>query len=421
MAEIIQSIRGFPDILPPLATKRAAVCLLIRRVLGQFGYQVAELPILEKTALFVRSIGGDTDIVGKEMYSFEDRNGDNLSLRPEGTAGMVRAVIENGLLQQVSRFFVEGEMFRHERPQEGRTRQFKQISVECFGIETAALDAELLAIGEMVFQELEIRNAVNLEINSIGLAEERVQFIAALREYLSRYENDLDTDSKRRLTTNPLRILDSKDAKTKEILLSAPNLSDFLGAESQKHFEDLRGYLEALDIKYVINPRLVRGLDYYCHSVFEWTTRELGAQGTICAGGRYNGLVEELGGKATPAAGFAFGIDRISLLKEKIAPTTEKQANFYILATSEKEQITAIKWARDLRAKFPELTVICHNQFQALKKQLRKADMVSARAVLIFGEAEVAVNQTTYKNLQTGEQKSLSFEQLCQLITSTTP
>lgn len=409
MSEAIQSLRGMNDILPPHSSRRARLLQIIRQLLQQFGYLPAELPLLEKTQLFKRTIGGETDIVSKEMYSFDDRNQESITLRPEATAGAVRAMIENGRLQQITRLFVEGPMFRYEKPQEGRSRQFTQVSVECFGLANPSLDAELIAIGHELFTQLDIREVVSLEINSIGLAAERKAYQAALVQFLSAHIEDLDEDSKRRLQTNPLRILDSKDAKTQEILNQAPLLHDYLGEESKAHFAQVCGILEKLGIAYHINPRLVRGLDYYCHTVFEWTTRELGAQGTICAGGRYDGLVEQLGGKATPAAGFAFGIERIFMLWENMYPIDMPYPDIYILATGIEEQAEAMRWAMEIRRARPDWQIIVHHQLQALKKQFAKADAAQARFVLVFGSEEVQQGLATLKNLATGEQQQLDL------------
>lgn len=409
MSEAIQSLRGMNDILPPHSSKRARLLQIIRQLLQQFGYLPAELPLLEKTQLFKRTIGGETDIVSKEMYSFDDRNQESITLRPEATAGAVRAMIENGRLQQITRLFVEGPMFRYEKPQEGRSRQFTQVSVECFGLANPSLDAELIAIGHELFTQLNIREVVSLEINSIGLAAERKAYQAALVQFLSAHIEDLDEDSKRRLQTNPLRILDSKDAKTQEILNQAPLLHDYLGEESKAHFAQVCGILEKLGIAYHINPRLVRGLDYYCHTVFEWTTRELGAQGTICAGGRYDGLVEQLGGKATPAAGFAFGIERIFMLWENMRPMDMSYPDIYILATGIEEQAEAMRWAMEIRRARPDWQIIVHHQLQALKKQFAKADAAQAHFVLVFGSEEVQQGLATLKNLATGEQQQLDL------------
>ncbi|SUO95871.1 histidine--tRNA ligase [Suttonella ornithocola] len=408
----IQSLRGMPDWLPPIADERQILCSRIRAVLAQFGYQAAELPLLEKTQLFKRTIGDETDVVSKEMYSFDDRNRESVTLRPEGTAGVVRAMIQNGLLQQNMRLFIEGPMFRYEKPQEGRYRQFSQISVESFGIATPAMDVELILLAHEVFTQLGIRNAVTLEINTIGLSSERIAFQKALVTHLEQHINELDEDSKRRLSINPLRILDSKDENTRRCLDTAPVLKAYLGEQSQQHFSEVCALLDALEIKYIINPRLVRGLDYYCHTVIEWTTQELGAQGTICAGGRYDGLVEQLGGKSTPAAGFAFGIERILLLAQKFGAFKPIKTDLYLLAVTPKEQAVAMQWAMALRRNNPNLRIVHHNEYQSLKKQFRKADLSGAQWVLVFGSDEVAHQEVTVKNLKNGEQERLTLAQL---------
>ena len=301
----IQAIRGMNDILPDQTPVWQYVESTVRQVLGQYGYQEIRMPVVEHTELFKRSIGEVTDIVEKEMYTFEDRNGDSLTLRPEGTAGCVRAAEEHGLLfNQTRRLWYTGPMFRHERPQKGRYRQFHQIGVECFGMAGPDIDAELLILTARLWSALGLSDHARLEINSIGTSDSRKVYRQALVAYLEQYQGKLDDDSKRRLTTNPLRILDSKDPATREILQGAPSLDDYLDDESRQHFEQLKAMLDAAGVAYTVNPALVRGLDYYGKTVFEWITDSLGAQGTICAGGRYDGLVEQLGGKPTVAVGF---------------------------------------------------------------------------------------------------------------------
>ncbi len=412
----VQSVRGMPDILPPESDQRQQLMAKIEAILHQFGYRRADLPLLEKTTLFKRTIGDETDIVAKEMYSFHDRNDESLTLRPEATAGVVRSMIENGLLQQVQRLFVAGPMFRYERPQKGRYRQFTQVSVESFGIATAAIDVELMQIGDTLFRALGLRDRVTLEINTLGLLEERQAYKKALTEYLERHKDALDEDSSRRLYTNPLRILDSKNADVRACLDGAPVLDGFLGEISKTHFLEVRRLLDGLSIPYRHNPLLVRGLDYYGHSVFEWTTDALGAQGGVCAGGRYDGLVAHLGGKSTPAAGFAFGLERIFLLARHHETFPELRPDFYVLAASSAEQIQAMRWAARLRAAFPSLCVVVHNEFPSLKNQFKKADKSGARYALVFAAEEIAAGQATLKNLATGEQTRMTFEQLSKMI-----
>lgn len=407
--ETIQSVRGMRDIFPPYSLQLERLHAITHALLQRYGYLPAQMPLLEKTGLFARSIGEETDIVSKEMYTFADRNDESLTLRPEATAGLVRALIENGLLQQVQRLYVEGPMFRYERPQKGRYRQFTQISVEAFGMADPALDVELMAVSAALFRELGVYDKVTLEINSIGLPEERRAYQQALVAYLQNHVDALDDDSRRRLTTNPLRILDSKDAGVQRVLDGAPVLADYLGETSTTHFATVKTLLEALGIAYRENPRLVRGLDYYCHSVFEWTTTALGAQGTVCAGGRYDGLVEQLGGKATPAAGFAFGVDRIALLcEESLAVSTAPQV--YAIAAAPAQMPGLLKACEILRAQ--GVRVIVQTEAQSLKNQLKKADKSGAAHALILGESEAEQNLFTLKTLASGEQQTLPLAQI---------
>lgn len=414
--ETIQSVRGMRDIFPPYSLQLERLHAITHALLQRYGYLPAQTPLLEKTGLFARSIGEETDIVSKEMYTFADRNDESLTLRPEATAGLVRALIENGLLQQVQRLYVEGPMFRYERPQKGRYRQFTQISVEAFGMADPALDVELMAVSAALFRELGVYDKVTLEINSIGLPEERRAYQQALVAYLQNHVDALDDDSRRRLTTNPLRILDSKDAGVQQVLDDAPVLADYLGETSVTHFATVKNLLDALGIAYRENPRLVRGLDYYCHSVFEWTTTALGAQGTVCAGGRYDGLVEQLGGKPTPAAGFAFGVDRIALLcEESLAVSTAPQV--YAIAATPAQMPALLKACETLRAQ--SVRVIVQTEAQSLKNQLKKADKSGAAHALILGESEAAHNLFTLKTLATGEQQTLPLAQIvAQLATA---
>ena len=311
----IQSVRRMPDILPEQAGAWRYLEQQAQRIFGAYGLTQIRTPIVEDTALFARSIGDVTDIVEKEMYTFEDRSGDSLTLRPELTAGVVRAAIEHGLLHnQTQRLWYQGPAFRHERPQKGRYRQFHQIGVECFGIADAAMDAELIEMTDQLWKQLNIRDAVTLELNSIGSPEARARYRAALVDFLSSRKDQLDEDSRSRLDRSPLRILDSKNESTQALLGDAPSLMDYLTDDDREHFAVLTHALEDAGIDFTINPRLVRGLDYYGRTVFEWTTTALGAQGTICGGGRYDGLVEHLGGRSTPGVGFALGMERVVLL-----------------------------------------------------------------------------------------------------------
>ena len=315
MSKAIQAVRGMNDCLPGETNKWQMVEEVLRRVAGNYGYAEIRMPIVESTALFKRGIGEVTDIVEKEMYTFDDRNGDSLTLRPEGTASCVRAGNQHGLLyNQEQRLWYMGPMFRHERPQKGRYRQFHQFGIETYGIASADIDAEVIMLSARLWKELGINEFVTLELNTLGSNEDRAKYRDALIEFLSANEEALDEDSKRRMQTNPLRVLDSKNQDVQAMLVNAPKLSEYLSVESSEHFNGLCKRLDVAGIKYVINERLVRGLDYYNRTVFEWVTDSLGAQGTVCAGGRYDGLVEQLGGKGTPAVGFALGIERLVLM-----------------------------------------------------------------------------------------------------------
>ena len=412
----IQAIRGMNDLLPDQSPKWQYLEKTVSRLLSKYGYQEIRMPIVEQTELFKRSIGEVTDIVEKEMYTFEDRNGDSLTLRPEGTACCVRAAEQHGLLfNQTQRLWYQGPMFRHERPQKGRYRQFHQIGVECFGFSGPDIDAELIALTAELWKELRIDDSVELQINSLGTPEERATYRQALVDYLSQFESELDEDSLRRLSTNPLRILDSKNAKTQSILVDAPILSEFFGEESNQHFDELRAYLDALGVRYVINPKLVRGLDYYSNMVFEWVTSALGAQGTVCAGGRYDGLVKQLGGKGSPGVGFAMGVERLVLLLEELSAFPEGidvVADVYIVAAGEGTQVKAFDLARKLRSE-SELRVVQNMGQGSFKSQMKRADKSGARYAVILGTNEVETNTVLLKPLQSDEpQKSVAEEEL---------
>ncbi|MEM8767512.1 MAG: histidine--tRNA ligase [Pseudomonadota bacterium] len=407
---MVQAIRGMRDVLPDEGRRWRDVESRLVAVLDGYAYEEVQLPLLEFTELFARGVGEATDIVEKEMYSFADRDGESLSLRPEGTAGCVRVLQQHGLLfNQSQRVFYRGNMFRYERPQKGRYRQFYQIGAEAFGMEGPDVDAELLLLCRDLWRTLGIEDRVRLELNSIGSSDNRAAYRSALVDYLSRYEADLDEDSQRRLTTNPLRILDSKDAGTQRVLEGAPNLSDFLDEASIEHFEGLTALLDNLGLPYVKNPRLVRGLDYYNRTVFEWITDDLGAQGTICGGGRYDGLVEQLGGKATPGAGFALGLERALLLYELNNAPTRPPADVYGCALSAEAQGYLYELAGSLRAAMPELRIRVHAGGGKLKNQLKKADQCGAAWALIVGQDEQAAGVVTVKALRSGEQQTLAL------------
>jgi len=388
----IQSIRGMNDILPEQTPLWQYIERTAARLLAAYGYQEIRFPILEQTELFQRSIGAVTDIVEKEMYTFDDRNGDSLTLRPEGTAGCVRACEQNGLLfNQIQRLWYTGPMFRHERPQKGRLRQFHQIGVEAFGMIGPDIDAELIFLTARLWRSLGVADNVTLELNSIGSAAARAEFRAALINYLQPFAAQLDEDSQRRLHSNPLRILDSKDENTRKILLDAPSFGDYLDAESRAHFEHLCALLAAGGVRYTINPALVRGLDYYGKTVFEWTTDKLGAQATVCAGGRYDGLVEQLGGKSTPAFGFGIGIERLCLLLEacgQLPMDIVAAPQVYIVAAGERAERQGVVLAEILRDRLPQLRLVTNCGGGSFKSQFKKADKSGAVLALIIGDQE---------------------------------
>jgi len=417
----IQAIRGMNDILPDQTPVWQYVESTVRQVLGQYGYQEIRMPVVEHTELFKRSIGEVTDIVEKEMYTFDDRNGDSLTLRPEGTAGCVRAAEEHGLLfNQTRRLWYTGPMFRHERPQKGRYRQFHQIGVECFGMAGPDIDAELLVLTARLWKAFGLTEHARLEINSIGTSESRKVYREALVRYLEQYKDQLDDDSKRRLDTNPLRILDSKDPATREILNGAPLLDDYLDDESRAHFEQLKALLDAAGVVYTVNPALVRGLDYYGKTVFEWITDSLGAQGTICAGGRYDGLVQQLGGKPTDAVGFAMGLERLILLLETLDLVPEQvnnNADVYVTAMGEQAVAPAMAVAESLRNELPGVVVVSHCGGGSFKSQMKKADRSNARYAVILGENEIASGTVALKPLRNDDpQQEVNQSELASVL-----
>lgn len=389
----IQAIRGMNDLLPSDSSAWQYVEATVANILRRYTYQEIRFPILESTDLFKRSIGEVTDIVEKEMYTFDDRNGDSVTLRPEGTACCVRACEEHGLLyNQTQRLWYMGPMFRYERPQKGRYRQFHQIGVETFGMDGPDIDAEVLLLSARILRELGAAQFVTLQINSLGDSESRARYKEALVAYLDIHKDKLDADSQRRLTTNPLRILDSKEIATQALLDSAPVLLDYLDDASRTHFEQLKALLDAGGVQYQVNPRLVRGLDYYGKTAFEWVTDKLGSQSTVCAGGRYDNLVEQLGGKPTPAVGFGIGLERLVLLLQAvdaIPKNLEQIADVYVVAVGEVQK-EAFQLAEKLRNELPGLRVINHCGGGNFKNQLKKADKSTASLALILGEDEVA-------------------------------
>jgi histidyl-tRNA synthetase len=407
LSKAIQAIRGMNDLLPEMLSLWQRIEQVAETVLTAYGYREIRFPIIEKTELYKRSIGEVTDIVEKEMYTFEDRNGDSLTLRPEGTAGCVRAGVENGLLHnQTQRLWYAGPMFRHERPQKGRYRQFHQIGVEAFGIGTPDIDAELIFVTARLWRLLGIRD-LELQINSLGTPAARTRYRQVLVEYLRGHHEQLDEDSRRRLDGNPLRVLDSKNPAMQSLIAAAPSLHEYLDEESRRHFEQLCAYLQAANIPYRVNPRLVRGLDYYSRTVFEWVTADLGAQGTVCAGGRYDGLVEILGGQSTPAAGFALGLERLAELAalQQVAGA-DRPPQVYVAPLGEgKTAQQGLVLAEQLRD--AGLRVELHCGGGSLKSQLKRADRSGARYALLLGESELAAAQVSVKNLRADEPQQL--------------
>ncbi|HDY98613.1 MAG TPA: histidine--tRNA ligase [Pseudomonas sabulinigri] len=387
-------------------------------LLASYGYQQIRLPIVEPTELFKRSIGEVTDIVEKEMYTFDDRNGDSLTLRPEGTAGCVRAMLQHGLLGSGvgQKVWYTGPMFRHERPQKGRYRQFQQVGVETFNLTGPDIDAELIALSWRLWQRLGISDAVKLELNSLGTSADRARYRDDLVTYLNARFDQLDEDSQRRLGSNPLRILDSKNLETQALLVDAPKLADYLNEDAKAHFAELRSLLDAVGIPYEINPRLVRGLDYYGLTVFEWVTDKLGSQGTVCAGGRYDGLVEQLGGKPAPAVGFAMGLERLLLLIEtlgKVPAELARQVDVYLVTLGDAAVIAGLQLAEQVRDALPGLRLVVHAGGGSFKSQFKKADKSTALYALVLGENEVAQQQIGLKPLRTEEeQENLSWQDL---------
>ncbi len=418
MAKSIQSIRGMHDVLPDDSYRWQAFETVIRQLMAAYGYREIRMPLVESTDLFCRSIGEVTDIVEKEMYTFEDRNGDRLTLRPEGTASCVRAGIQHGLLHnQVQRLWYSGPMFRHERPQKGRYRQFHQFGAEVYGIDTPDIDAELILISARLWQQLGLKN-VRLELNTLGSNEARAEYKQVLVDYLNQHRDVLDEDSLRRLATNPLRVLDSKNPAMKQMLDRAPALIDHLDDESRQQFDKLKASLDEVGISYTINPRLVRGLDYYCKTVFEWVTDELGAQGTICAGGRYDGLVEQLGGKPTPAIGFALGMERILALLESQQQQPLQTVDIYMILIGAASEIKGLQISENIRDALPGVKMITHCGGGSVKSQMKKADKSGAGIALIIAEDELENEQVTVKYLRENkEQVTVSVDELAAFIT----
>ena len=424
MADKIQSIRGMNDILPDESPAWQYIEEILRHLMSRYNYKEIRFPIVEKTALFKRSIGEVTDIVEKEMYTFADRNGDSLTLRPEGTAACVRAGIQNGILvNQQQRLWYMGPMFRHERPQKGRYRQFHQMGVEVYGLQGPDIDAELICMTARLWTLLGLTDSVTLQLNSLGTPASREVYRSILTEYLQENKNLLDEDSLRRLQTNPLRILDSKNPAMQEMIEQAPRLMDHLDNDSKEHFAQLCAFLDSVGIVYEINTRLVRGLDYYSKTVFEWVTDKLGAQGTICAGGRYDGLVKQLGGRDTTAVGFAMGMERlISLLDQGTLDKHYKTPHAVLLMMGERAQNAGFALAEQLRDTLAELRIVTVCGGGSFKSQMKRADKSQAEIAIILGDNELDNNEVTIKYLRADkendkpQQEQVSQETLINLL-----
>ncbi|HDU8579159.1 MULTISPECIES: histidine--tRNA ligase [Vibrio] len=418
MAKTIQAIRGMNDCLPTQSPLWQKLENTVKNVISAYGYNEVRMPIVEETNLFSRAVGEETDVVSKEMYTFDDRNGDSLTLRPEGTAGCVRSCIQNSLINRdEQRLWYMGPMFRHERPQKGRYRQFHQCGVEVFGLNGPDVDAELIMMTARLWRELGINEHVRLELNSIGSQEDRADYRTALVAFLEQHIDVLDEDCKRRMHTNPLRVLDTKNPDVQAILGDAPRLSEYLGEESKAHFAGLCELLDAAGIEYTVNERLVRGLDYYNRTVFEWITESLGAQGTVCGGGRYDGLVEQLGGKPTPAVGFAMGLERLVLMLETLELTdVRRSVDVYVVTAGEGTMMAGMKLAEQLRESIPGVRVMNHFGGGNFKKQFKRADKVGAVVALVLGENEVADNTVVLKDLAGGEQETYNQAEVAEKI-----
>ena len=407
MAKNIQAIRGMNDCSPTESPLWQWIEGQVRQILSSYGYSEVRMPIVESTPLFARAIGEVTDVVSKEMYTFWD-NDEQLTLRPEGTAGCVRAAIEHGwIYNNEQRLWYMGPMFRHERPQKGRYRQFHQAGVEVFGIATPEIDAELIILTARLWKALGIDQHVSLQLNSIGSLEARANYRSALVAFLENHQDLMSEEEKERLVKNPLRILDTKNQALQDVLDSAPKLLDYLDDESREHFAQLCGLLDAVGIQYEINPKLVRGLDYYNKTVFEWVTSALGAQGTVCGGGRYDGLVEQLGGHATSGVGFAMGLERLVLLVQEVNKSipVKSAVDIYVVYQGEGTTLAAFQLAEKLRSELPHLSTMLHCSGGNFKKQFRRADKSGATLALVLGESEVQNNQVVVKHLLGAEEQ----------------
>ena len=407
MAKTIQAIRGMNDCSPTESPLWQWIEAKVRHVLASYGYSEVRMPIVESTPLFARAIGEVTDVVSKEMYTFWD-NDEQLTLRPEGTAGCVRAAIERGwIYNNEQRLWYMGPMFRHERPQKGRYRQFHQAGVEVFGIANPEIDAELIILTARLWKELGIDQHVSLQLNSIGSLEARANYRSALVAFLENYQDLMSDEEKERLVKNPLRILDTKNEALQEVLNGAPKLLDYLDDESREHFNQLCSLLDAMGVKYEINPKLVRGLDYYNKTVFEWVTSALGAQGTVCGGGRYDGLVEQLGGHATQGVGFAMGLERLVLLVQEVNKeiTLPQAVDLYLVYAGEGTTLNAFQIAEQIRTELPQVRVMTHCSGGKFQKQFKRADKIEAKYALVIGESEVQAKTVVVKDLRNGAEQ----------------
>ena len=419
MAKNIQAIRGMNDCSPTESPLWQWIEGQVRQILSSYGYSEVRMPIVESTPLFARAIGEVTDVVSKEMYTFWD-NDEQLTLRPEGTAGCVRAAIEHGwIYNNEQRLWYMGPMFRHERPQKGRYRQFHQAGVEVFGIATPEIDAELIILTARLWKALGIDQHVSLQLNSIGSLEARANYRSALVAFLENHQDLMSEEEKERLVKNPLRILDTKNQALQDVLDGAPKLLDYLDDESREHFAQLCSLLDAVGIQYEINPKLVRGLDYYNKTVFEWVTSTLGAQGTVCGGGRYDGLVEQLGGHATSGVGFAMGLERLVLLVQEVNKSipVKSAVDIYVVYQGEGTTLAAFQLAEKLRSELPHLSTMLHCSGGNFKKQFRRADKSGATLALVLGESEVQNNQVVVKHLLgTAEQQTIDVANLIEHV-----
>ncbi|MBX2837466.1 MAG: histidine--tRNA ligase [Gammaproteobacteria bacterium] len=425
MKALYKRLRGMPDLVPEQMSGWQRFESAVRTVMREYSYGEMRTPLVESTDLFVRSIGEATDIVEKEMYTWADRKGSKITLRPENTAGCVRAVIENGLLQpgSVERIWYSGPMFRYERPQLGRQRQFFQTGAEVYGLSGAAIEAELILLSRRLWRELGIEKSLTLEINTLGAPEDRASYRDTLVNYFNQHKNALDEDSLRRLSQNPLRILDSKNPALESVIADAPKLADSLGESSRQHFSDLQSHLRQNNLEFNLNPNLVRGLDYYSHTVFEWTTDQLGAQSAVCGGGRYDGLLEQMGAPGVPGVGWALGMERVLALMEKLEVIPERaRCDIFVVCSDDVSREMALQLAEAVRDAAPGYSVAQHNEGGSMKSQFKKADKSGAAVALIVGADEQQAGTVTIKPLRSsGEQKTVTKDAMGEALASILP